>query len=393
MKPIYRIELFILALAAFTNTCLADSMLRITCAGEDAGAEVYIDGKFKGECQVDIKVPEGMLKLRVQKAVDAEHEPRLFEQDIRMGEGVVKKLEAKLGAAQPNAEGKRREEERRAQMQAELKKQGIDPGSVGVAGQNTFRDCPDCPDMVVVPAGSSDMGSRSLEEGHQDNESPIHRVNIKTFALGKYAVTLAQFASFIDETGYSAGNDCYKFGSGGGKNGNWRDTGFKQAENQPVVCVNWNDAQAYAAWLSKKTGKQYRLPSEAEWEYAARAGTATARYWGNEIGKNNANCSGCGSQWDGKQTAPVGSFKPNAFGLYDMLGNAWQWAADCWHDNYSGAPADGAAWGAAADSCGRVLRGGSWINKPRFVRAASRLRYVSAFRINDNRFRLARTLP
>jgi len=144
----------------------------------------------------------------------------------------------------------------------------------------------------------------------------------------------------------------------------------------------------------QKSGKAYRLPSEAEWEYAARAGTTTVYYWGNEVGRNNANCDGCGSQWDNKQTVPVGSFQPNAFGLYDMLGNAWQWTADCWHDNYAGAPADGAAWGTAGDSCGRVLRGGSWFDYPPGVRAANRNWNATTGRGNcGSGFRLARTLP
>lgn len=267
----------------------------------------------------------------------------------------------------------------------------------------TFRDCPDCPEMVVIQAGRFMMGSRKMKLVPQDNEdmlgfalklvdqdyeSPLHRVNVKAFAMGKYEVTMGQFAAFINETGYDAGSDCYK-GDGKAK-GNWRDTGFPQEGNQPVVCVNWSDAQAYAKWLSKKTGKQYRLPSEAEWEYAARAGTTTAYYWGDDIGQNNANCHGCGSQWDGKQTAPAGSFAPNAFGLYDMSGNVWELVEDRWHENYNGAPTNGSAW----QSDGGVIRGGSWVNDPYLVRTAKRwISGGSGPRDYETGFRLARILP
>ena len=137
------------------------------------------------------------------------------------------------------------------------------------------------------------------------------------------------------------------------------DSGWGRGR-QPVINVTWDDAKRYVAWLSRMTGKPYRLLTEAEWEYAARAGTQTAYSWGDEIGKGNANCDGCGSQWDNKQTAPVGSFAANAFGLYDMHGNVWEWVEDCFHDNYEGAPDDGSAWTADGDCNSRVLRGGSW---------------------------------
>ena len=259
-------------------------------------------------------------------------------------------------------------------------------GEADKPGQ-TFRDCPDCPEMVEIPSGSFNMGSSNLEVGHQNDEAPQHRVNVKAFALGKYEVTMGQFAAFIHEAGLDDDNDCY---AGHGK-GNWRNPGFPQSDNQPVVCVNWNEAQAYAQWLSKKTGKQYRLPSEAEWEYAARAGTTTAHYWGNDIGHGNANCDGCGSRWDDKQTAPAGSFAPNAFGLYDMLGNAWEWVDDSYHESYNGAPANGSAWD--DDSEKRVLRGGSWFNLSQATRSASRDRHDTAYRDSSGGFRLARILP
>lgn len=137
---------------------------------------------------------------------------------------------------------------------------------------------------------------------------------------------------------------------------------------QPVINVAWDDAQQYAAWLSRTTGKPYRLLSEAEFEYVARAGTLTAYPWGDEIGKNNANCAGCGSKWDSMQPSPVGSFAPNRFGLYDMHGNAWRWLQDCYHDSYKGAPSDGSAW-TAGECARRVVRGGEWDGGPEGLRA------------------------
>jgi formylglycine-generating enzyme required for sulfatase activity len=155
--------------------------------------------------------------------------------------------------------------------------------------------------------------------------------------------------------------------------------------------VNWFDATAYADWLSAKTGKPYRLLTEAEWEYAARAGSSTSYSWGNDIGTANANCNGCGSQWDDKLTAPVGSFKPNAFGLYDMHGNVWQWVEDCYEGKYNGAPTDGSAH--APDDCERrVVRGGSWEIKPQYLRSASRAGGIAISRQKTVGFRLARTL-
>ena len=140
----------------------------------------------------------------------------------------------------------------------------------------------------------------------------------------------------------------------------------------PVVKVEWRDAKAYAAWLSGKTGKEYRLPSEAEWEYAARAGTTQRFAWGDRPGRNRANCEGCGSAWDGRQAAPVGSFLANPFGLHDMLGNVWEWTEDCWTPSHTGAPADGGARPAPAQCSGRVLRGGSFDLPPSGMRVTSR---------------------
>jgi formylglycine-generating enzyme required for sulfatase activity len=162
-----------------------------------------------------------------------------------------------------------------------------------------------------------------------------------------------------------------------------------------VINVSWDDAQRYVAWLSRITGKKYRLLSEAEYEYAARAGTQTAYPWGDDIklnGKAMANCNGCGSQWDSKQTAPVGSFPPNAFLLYDMVGNVWEWTEDCYNNSYKGAPADGSAWTNEGDCNARVVRGGSWLNDPGDLRSAPRAGSSTDNRIDYIGFRVAQTL-
>ena len=171
------------------------------------------------------------------------------------------------------------------------------------------------------------------------------------------------------------------------------DLGWGRGQ-QPVINVSWDDAHAYVAWLSAVTGKTYRLLSEAEYEYATRAGTTTAYPWGDDIGQNNANCDGCGSQWDGQQTAPVGSFAPNAFGLYDMVGNVFEWTEDCRHTNYNGAPTDGSAWLDAndGDCTDHIVRGGSWANPPSSARSATRGWNTAVTRVFDEGFRVARTL-
>lgn len=242
-----------------------------------------------------------------------------------------------------------------------------------VAGE-TFRDCDQCPEMVVVPAGSFTMGSPRGEGS--DDERPQHEVTIaRAFAVGKYPITFDEWDACV-----AAGGCKYKP----------EDAGWGRSR-RPAINVSWNDAQEYVAWLSKKTGKPYRLLSEAEWEYAARGGTTTRYPWGDEPGTNRANFRDSGSQWSGKQTAPVGSFDPNKFGLHDMIGNVWEWTQDCWNDSYKGAPADGSAW--ESGNCGlRVVRGGSWSNGPVNARVAIRGRVAPSYRSSNQGYRLARTL-
>jgi formylglycine-generating enzyme required for sulfatase activity len=160
----------------------------------------------------------------------------------------------------------------------------------------------------------------------------------------------------------------------------------------PIINVSWDDAGQYAGWLSQVTGKQYRLLTEAEWEYAARAGTTTRYYWGDDPATGDANCNGCGGQWKLQQTAPVGSFKPNAFGLHDMHGNVWEWVEDSWHETYDDAPTDASAWLQDSDPKYRMIRGGSWRNESENVRSAFRVRRQHLVEFDTLGFRVARTL-
>jgi len=248
------------------------------------------------------------------------------------------------------------------------------------------------PEMVVIKAGSFQMGA--IQGSNYDDEKPVHWVNIEKFAMGKYEVTVGDFRKFVNASGYKTeaekGKGCriYQREWNWVKDANWRNPYFSQTDNEPVVCVSWNDAIAYTEWLTQQTGKHYRLPSESEWEYAARAGTKTKYWWGNELGKNQAVCDGCGSRWDNKQTAPVGSFRANPFDLYDTVGNVWEWCADNSHDDYKGAPSDGRVWKGGNENR-RVLRGGSWVIIPGSSRAAFRYWNDRFVRDYDVGFRVA----
>jgi formylglycine-generating enzyme required for sulfatase activity len=263
---------------------------------------------------------------------------------------------------------------------------GLSPGEgQTLKRKSTFQECRNCPQMIVVPAGSFTMGSPTNEPQRGANEGPQHRVIFaRQFAVGKFAVTFDEWDACVAD---------------GGCNGYEPDDQGWGRGQRPVINVPFDSATNYVAWLSHKTGNAYRLLTEAEWEYAARGGTSTAYYWGDEIGKGNAVCVGCGSKWDGKQTAPVGSFAANQFGLFDMAGNATQWVQDCYELNYLGAPADGSAWtrgtalGNGGGDCGhRVVRGGSWHDGPQGLRMTYRTLESTAYRSFDLGFRVGRTL-
>jgi formylglycine-generating enzyme required for sulfatase activity len=318
-----------------------------------------------------------------------------------------------------------------------LKFEGTVPTVTGTASEraadNSFRDCAECPEMIVVPAGDFTMGSSAEEKswaashgGSMEavaDEAPQHRVSLPSFALGEYDVTRGEYAAFVRETKYPAGDGC---GSGRAifkwekdPKMTWENPGMTQTGRDPVVCVSWHDAKAYIAWLNGKVRRNvsaagegpYRLPSESEWEYAARAGTTTKFYWGDDVSGApahawlNAN-SGCtkvnGLFCDGGQTHPVGAKPPNAFGLYDMAGNIWQWTEDCYDDSYAPAPADGRANETPSSdpqskdhqgNCLRVDRGGSWMFPAWLLRAATRQRDPDENRSVIIGFRVARTLP
>ena len=273
--------------------------------------------------------------------------------------------------------------------------------------------------MVVAPVGSFKMGSPASEEGRYDDEGPLHGVDIeRPFAIGRYEVTRGAYAKFVADSGHSTGKGCWYYDFDENEfvedeNRSWRDPGFSQSDDEPVLCVNWNDAQAYVSWLSRKTGEQYRLLSEAEWEYAVRGGTLSMRYWGDD----NNNEDACDFANVGDLTradaynlkrekdnifmcrdgqvylAPVGSYRPNDFGLHDTLGNVEEWVEDCWHESYAGAPTDGRPWTSGEKCNQRIVRGGTWSATPLVVRAAYRNWGGVDRRDTKTGFRVARTLP
>ena len=250
------------------------------------------------------------------------------------------------------------------------------------------------PQMVAIPAGTFTMGCLSWDCGKY--EKPTREVAVASFAMGVTEVTFEEWDLCVSKGGCANRPDYPGWDNG----------------NRPVANVGWHDAQEYVAWLSRETGEAYRLPTEAEWEYAARAGTTTKYWWGDEVGVNRANCARCRSQWDGDGTAPVGSFDPNPWGLHDVHGNVEEWVEDCWNVDYEGAPTDGSAW--LSGNCrARVLRGGSWMaasmqgtrhDSPWFVRAAFRIGVAvlvwrrgytersGGYRSKATGFRVARTL-
>jgi formylglycine-generating enzyme required for sulfatase activity len=233
-----------------------------------------------------------------------------------------------------------------------------------------FRDCPDCPEFVIVPSGEFDMGSNL-----KPTEQPVHHVIIrKNFAVGRREVTFAEW------------DECV---AAGGCKFNPPDQGWGRGD-RPVTNVSWDDAKEFTEWMSKRPGKPHRLPTEAEWEYAARGGSTTSFWWGKEVGTGHAQCAECGGS-ENDRPAPAGSFRPNAFGLYDTAGNAAEWVEDCWNASYRGAPNDGSAW-TSGDCSLRVLRGGSFGDKAIAVRSSARFRYDADVRYYANGFRVARDL-
>ena len=263
-----------------------------------------------------------------------------------------------------------------------------DPSPVRRAG-DLFRDCDTCPEMVVIPAGEFMMGSPSSEQHRNKDEGPQHRVKIEgAFAVSVYEVTTREWAACVhagrcngDDTGYVYGLE---------------PVGIEQYESYAISNVSFHDARAYVSWLSEATGRQYRILSEAEWEYVARAGTTGARYWGASPNEQYANWKDGTFRTGGRDgyefQAPVGSYAPNEFGLYDVLGNLFEWVEDCWHGNYNGAPVDGTAWTRGGECKDRGLRGGSFFSSHKDLRSADRRREDADDRHGWIGFRVARTL-
>ncbi|MFZ4807387.1 MAG: formylglycine-generating enzyme family protein, partial [Hyphomicrobiaceae bacterium] len=279
-------------------------------------------------------------------------------------------------------------------------RQCIKPGS----GKTTwFKDCPTCPEMVVVPTGTFTMGSPATEPDRVDREDQVQVSIAKPFAVGRFAVTRGEFASFVADTGHKTDGGCSTWSGTEWKlqtDRSWRSAGFAQDDRHPVVCVNWDDARAYVAWLSAKTGKTYRLLSESEREYVTRAGTTTPFWWGTEITPKQANYDGSVEPYKGggskgeyrKRTVPVDSFAANPWGLYNVHGNVLEWTEDCWNEKNAGNPGNGSSR-SAGDCSRRVLRGGSWDSFPRFLRSALRLWSTAVIRSYVVGFRVGRMLP
>ncbi|HEY7243582.1 MAG TPA: SUMF1/EgtB/PvdO family nonheme iron enzyme [Xanthobacteraceae bacterium] len=274
------------------------------------------------------------------------------------------------------------------------------PGHVSVAehtpglpqSRPTFKDCEECPDMVALPAGEFMMGSPEGERGREDVEGLPRRVVIsKRFGIGRFEVTVDQFSAFVSETGTVAGDHCKEIVAfdrtsliWGPPERTFREPGFDVTGSQPVVCVSWHEARAYAAWLRRRTGKPYRLPTESEWEYAARAGTRSSYSFGDDetalcayarfadLGSRFGWRDACRSDTGTYGPLPVGSLKPNPWGIFDMHGNVWEWVEDCWTPNASEIPTDGSAFAHPGNCEMGAVRGGSWAAASRRVRSAMR---------------------
>jgi formylglycine-generating enzyme required for sulfatase activity len=318
------------------------------------------------------------------------------EAERKRQEAETKRREEEARKRAAEAQARERADHERRKHEAEAKqRRPVEVGALGsskvqffVPGEGKaerFKDLDVGPELVVVPAGSFTMGSLASEAGRNAGEGPRHRVTFaKPFAVGRFALTFDEWDACIAD----GGTNRYKPSD--------RDWGRGR---QPVINVSWDDAKAYVAWLSKKTGKSYRLLSEAEWEYVTRTGTTAPFWWGDTISTSQANYDGNYTYTKGyeakgvyrQKAVPVDAFEPNPWGLYQVHGNVWEWTEDCWNDGYEGAPADGSAW-TSGDSIRHVVRGGSWGSNPDSLRSANRHRLPSDYRGSGLGFRVARTL-
>lgn len=305
-----------------------------------------------------------------QRRIEAEAQRKLEEERLREQERQRSEVEARRKADEEKERNRAAQEAERRDAGAqpstrqpvvEQSKRKLEPGTVF---RDKLKDGSEGPEMVVIPAGRFTMGYTGWFSILNPYEKPAHQVKIsKPFAIGRYEVTFEEYVRFDADKG--------------------------RRSRRPVINVSWGAAAAYAEWLSAQTRKRYRLPTEAEWEYAARAGTETLYWWGGAVESGMAYCNDGSSKW-GKQTAPVGSFKPNPFGLFDTAGNVWEWVQDSWHGDYKGAPEDGSAWLEVGSDEG-VVRGGSW-DSPGELTVSSRSPHKHTRRRNNIGFRLARDL-
>ena len=315
----------------------------------------------------------GMVPLLIVPVLadGAELAPELAADRLQAASEILDASEQDLGRKR-EAESRERAEARAVAQYRELRERLVaDPGGVKGVFADALKSGGQGPAMVTIPAGVFRMGCVSGLDC-RNNEEPVHDVAIPhPFALSVHEVTFEDYDRFTYPNKVA--------------------DEFWGRGQRPVINVSWDDAREYVAWLSSQTGAEYRLPSEAEWEYAARAGSVAQYGWGNQVGRSRANCGDCGSQWDGARTAPVGSFAPNPWGVHDMHGNVWEWVEDCWNDNYAGAPSDGSAW-LGGECYVRVLRGGSWGAPPRALGAAYRGGITPGYRSSFVGVRVARTL-
>ena len=324
-------------------------------AGHADCVKQYLESAGRGKPVEPVKPPPD-IAIEKQKKKDALERDRQIELEKKTAKAKEEETRLKDALERKEEEVRAKEEEKVKRLE---KEKANAPGAVS-------KDCGECPEMVVVPAGSFMMGSSPDSEPDQfSSTKPQHRVSIKSFLIGKYEVTQEQWYALM------GGNPSVNKGG-----------------TLPVERVSWSDAQMFIQKLSQKTGKNYRLPSEAEWEYAARAGSITQYFWGDDV--KQANDYVWYSDNSFGKSHLVGTKKPNRFGLYDMSGNIWEWTQDCWNQNYSGAPSDGSAW--MGENCSlRVLRGGSFGGDPQRLRIANRDWNTSESRYDFLGFRVART--
>jgi formylglycine-generating enzyme required for sulfatase activity len=326
-------------------------------------------------------------QLEAEKAAREAAEKWAREAEARARQAQAEAREAEARARQAQAEVRGAEERaRQAQAEAKANTQSSPPptaqassapvdkvaiaapravkGPPAASARESFRDCAKCPELISLPGGGFDMGNNE-----DATQRPAHRVRVAPFALGRFAVTNGEWRLCVEALACA-----------------YQPLGD---DDEPVHNLSWKDAQQYVGWLSRLTQRDYRLPTEAEWEYAARAGTTTKYWWGDKLVPGMANCKACGEPYDPHQPTKIGSFASNPFGVYDMTGGVWQWVTDCWHPDYRGAPNDGSSWETPACS-ERVLRGGSWMNDPTYLRTTSRNRYDADVRYPANGLRVCR---